>query len=102
MPPEPPASASGGSKTLLAYFSRAGENYYYGGRIDLTVGNTEVVAGMISGLIACDIYRIEPVDPYPDDYEETVRRNVQEQEARARPAIANPLASIEPYDTVVL
>jgi hypothetical protein len=23
---------------------------------------------MISGLIACDVYRIEPVDPYSDDY----------------------------------
>ena len=30
--------------TLLAYFSKAGENYYYGDRIDLTVGNTQVVA----------------------------------------------------------
>jgi hypothetical protein len=34
---------------------------------------------MISGLIACDVYRIEPVDPYSDDYAETVSRNVQEQ-----------------------
>lgn len=93
---------STGSKVLLTYFSRAGENYYYGGRINLTVGNTEVVAGMISQLIKCDVYRIEAADPYPDDYEETVARNVQEQDANARPAIANPLASIEPYDTVLL
>jgi flavodoxin len=57
---------------------------------------------MIGELIACDVYRIEPVDPYSEDYEETVRRNVQEQEAGARPAIANPLASIDGYDTVLL
>jgi flavodoxin len=87
---------------LLAYFSRAGENYYYGGRIDLTVGNTEVLAGMISRLIGCDVHRIEPVDPYPDDYDETVARNVREQDADARPAIANPLVSIERYDTMLL
>ena len=91
-----------GGKVLLAYFSRAGENYYYGKRTQLEVGNTEVVAGTISRLIGCDVHRIEPADPYPEDYEETRERNVQEQEANARPAIANPLASIGPYDTVLL
>lgn len=96
----PPTSM--GSKVLLAYFSRAGENYYYGGRTHLEVGNTEVLAGMISRRIGCDVYRIEPVDPYPEDYLATVARNVREQVADARPAIANPLASIEPYDTVLL
>ena len=90
------------SKILVAYFSRAGENYYYGGRINLKVGNTEVLASMISKRIRCDVHRIQPADPYPDDYEETVERNVREQEAGARPAIANPLASIEPYDVVLL
>ncbi len=86
----------------MAYFSRAGENYYYGERTQLEIGNTEVVAGMISGRIECDVHRIEPVERYPDDYEETVERNHQEQDAEARPAIANPLASIERYDTVLL
>jgi flavodoxin len=90
------------SKVLLVYFSRAGENYYYGGRTHLTVGNTEVLASMISQLIGCDVHRIVPVDPYPDGYSETVERNVREQNTNARPAIANPLASIGHYDTVLL
>lgn len=90
------------NKILLAYFSRAGENYYYGGRTQLEVGNTEVLAGMISQRITCDVHRIEPADPYSEDYEETRERNVREQEANARPAIANPLASLAPYDTVLL
>jgi flavodoxin len=98
----PAQPTSTGSKVLLAYFSRPGENYYYGGRTHLEVGNTEVLAGMINRLIGCDVHRIEPVDPYPDDYSETVARNVREQDADARPAIANALASIEPYDTVLL
>lgn len=103
VPSMPPASTSGrGSRTLVAYFSRAGENYANGGRTILTVGNTEVLAGLISQRIACEVYRIEPVEPYSDDYDETVARNVQEQEANARPAIATPLASIEAYDTVLL
>jgi hypothetical protein len=98
----PASSVAGGSSVLLAYFSRAGENYFNGGRKRLTVGNTEVVAGMISRLIGCDVHRIEAADPYPDDYDPTVARNVREQEADARPAIANPLDSIERYDTVIL
>jgi flavodoxin len=96
------SSSGSGSKVLLAYFSRAGENYYYGGRTQLEVGNTEVLTGMINRLIGCDVYRIEPVDRYPNDYEETVARNVREQDADARPAIANPLDSIDSYDTVLL
>ena len=87
---------------LLAYFSRAGENYYYGGRRSLEVGNTEVLARMIQRLIGCDVHRIDAADPYSDDYEETVRRNVQEQQADARPGIANPLPPLHGYDTILL
>jgi flavodoxin len=94
--------ATGESKVLLAYFSRAGENYYYGGRTQLAVGNTEVLANKIVQLIGCDVHRIDPVDPYPEDYEETRERNVREQRADARPSIANPLDSIESYDTLLL
>jgi flavodoxin len=86
----------------LVYFSRPGENYSYGGRAQLEVGNTEVLAGMISQRIKCDVHHIEAVDPYPNDYDQTVARNVREQDANARPAIANPRATIEPYDTVLL
>ena len=105
--PEPtmapaPTDAGTASRTLLAYFSRAGENYYYGGRRDLEVGNTEVLARMISELIDCDVHRIDAADPYPAGYDATVARNVREQDADARPGIANPLASIEQYDVVLL
>jgi flavodoxin len=91
-----------GGTVLLAYFSRAGENYWNGGRRRLTVGNTQVVTEMIGRLAGCDVHRIEAADPYPDDYDPTVQRNVREQDADARPAIANPLASIDRYDTVLL
>lgn len=87
---------------LLAYFSRAGENYYRGGRRNLEVGNTEVVARMINELIDADLYRIEAAEPYPHNYDATVARNVEEQNSDARPAIANPLDSISEYDTVLV
>ncbi|HEX5994946.1 MAG TPA: flavodoxin [Jiangellales bacterium] len=95
-------TSSGGGSVLLAYFSRAGENYWNGGRRRLAVGNTQVVAETIGRLIGCDVHRIEAADPYPDDYDPTVERNVREQQADARPAMANPLTSIDRYDTVLL
>jgi flavodoxin len=91
-----------GGRILLVYFSRPGENYWNGGRRSLKVGNTEVLARMISARLGCDAHRIEAADPYPDDYEQTVQRNVREQDANARPAIANPLSSIDEYDTILL
>jgi flavodoxin len=90
------------ARVLLAYFSRAGENYYYGDRTYLQVGNTEVLAGMICSEIACDVHRIEAAEPYSDDYEDTVARNVREQQADARPPIANPLPAVDGYDVVLL
>lgn len=102
--PDPTAT---GSRVLLAYFSRAGENYAYGGRTFLEVGNTAVVAemissAMISAAVAVDVFRIEAVDPYPDSYDATVDRNVREQNAEARPAIAGRLPDVGGYDTVLL
>ena len=66
-------------RILLAYFSRPGENYYYGGRRDLAVGNTQVLAEMIAELIDCDVFRIEAAEPYPDG----VRRDRCPQRHRA-------------------
>ena len=89
-------------RVLLTYFSRPGENYFYGGRRNLQVGNTEVLARMIAELIDCDVHRIDAADPYPASYDDTVARNVREQNTDARPAIADPLASIDQYDRVLL
>jgi hypothetical protein len=61
-----------------------------------------VLAGMIAGRLSCDVHRTRAAQPYSDDCDETVARNVREQEADARPAIANPLRSIGRYDVVLL
>ncbi len=87
---------------LVVYFSRAGENYSYGDRIDLEVGNTAVLANKLSALIDCDVYEVEAAEPYSDSYDDTVYRNVREQDADARPAIANLIPSIDQYQTVLL
>lgn len=99
---ETPPAPSGPRRALLAYFSRPGENYYYGDRIDLNLGNTQMVAEMIAEAASVDVYRIEAADPYPHSYEETVARNVREEQDDARPAIVNPLPDVAGYDTVLL
>ncbi len=99
---EPDPTTMNQNRVLLAYFSRAGENYYYGGRTNLKVGNTEVLARMIASRIDCDLHRIEAAERYPKDYEATVARNVAEQDSDARPAIANPLPALDGYDIVLL
>ncbi len=90
------------SRVLLAYFSRAGENYYYGGLRTLHAGNTQVLAESIRDRIGCDLYKIEAADPYPDRYDATVARNVDEQTADARPEISGQLPYLNGYNVVVL
>jgi flavodoxin len=48
-----------GNKCLIAYFSRKGQNYSSGGIVDLKVGNTEVVAGMIQKITGDDMFPLK-------------------------------------------
>lgn len=97
-----PSGSTPSSRVLIAYYSRPGENYYYGDRRNLTTGNTEVLAGLLNDRVVADVFRIEAQEPYPDGYDATVARNVREQDADARPAIAGQLPSLEGYDAVLL
>ena len=89
-------------RILLAYFSRPGENYWNGGRRMLDTGNTEILAELISDRIDCDVVRIEAAEPYSDSYDDTVARNVREQNGDARPDISSDLPDLGGYDTVLL
>lgn len=63
---------------LIAYYSRPGENYHYGDRRTLTVGNTEVLARFLTDRTGADVFQIKALDPYPGSYDQTVARNVRE------------------------
>lgn len=90
------------ARTALVYFSRPGENYWYGGRRDLEAGNTQVVAQQIARLVDAEVIRIEEADPYPHDYEQTVERNQAEEDADTRPAIAGGAPDLAGHDTIIL
>ena len=73
------------TKSIIVYYSRRGQNYVNGGIADLKVGNTEVVAGKIQEMTGSDIFRIETVRPYPEDYQETTEVAKRELNDQARP-----------------
>lgn len=98
----PTPTTDAGSNVLLVYFSRPGENYWEGGRRDLEVGNTKVLAQIIAERVECDEHEIQAADPYPEAYDPTVERNRQEQADDARPAIAGDLPDVSGYDIVLL
>jgi flavodoxin len=85
-----------------SHTGRAGRPGEMQRRAFLRLGLAGVGAAAVGARLDCDVHRVEAVDPYPADYDETVRRNAREQDTDARPAIANPLASIDAYDTILL
>lgn len=100
--PDMTTDPSTDANVLLVFFSRAGENYWEGGRRNLDIGNTKVIAQMIQEQIDCDVFEILAVDPYPDAYDATVERNQSEQNEDARPIIDGDLPDLSGYDTIVL
>lgn len=85
-------------KTLVAFFSRTGENYAVG---NIEKGNTHIVAGMIAAETDGDLFHIEPVTPYPEDYTECTEVAKRELNVKARPAIKGD-AAVEDYDIIFI
>ena len=52
---------------LIAFYSRAGENYFGGAYRRISVGNTEKAARMLAGLTGGRLYQIRQAQPYSDD-----------------------------------
>ena len=85
-------------KTLIAFFSRAGENYAVG---HIEKGNTHIIAEMIAAETDGKLFHIEPVIPYPDDYTECTEVAKSELNAKARPAIKGDI-KVEDYDIIFI
>jgi flavodoxin len=90
------------TKCLIAYFSRSGNNYVSGKIVNLPVGNTEVVAKMIQEMTKGDLFHIEAVNAYPEDYTETTEVAQQELRTSARPKLSSHLESISSYGVIFL
>lgn len=63
------------------------------------LGNTQYMAQVIQETTGADIFRIEPVTPYPTDHSTLVSLASQEQSSNARPAIQGGV-NMDNYDVV--
>ena len=93
-------AASSGSKVLVVYFSRTGEQYNVG---VIDKGNTAIVAEMIAEKTGADMFEILPEkDYYPYTYMELTDVAKKEQNENARPAYAGEAPDLSQYDTVFI
>lgn len=87
-----------GKKILVAFFSRADENYNVG---YIEKGNTQIIAEMIAGETGGTLLHIETVTPYPANYMECIEVAKKELNTKVRPAIKED-AQVEDYNIVFL
>lgn len=92
---------SASAQTLVVYYSRTGQNYTSDGIVNLKVGNTQAVAQKIQKLTGADIFRLETVRTYAEDYYECTQQAKEEKQQNARPALKADI-DISKYDTIYL
>lgn len=90
------------AKKLIAFYSRADENYVSGMLRNLTIGNTEVAAGILQELTDADLFKIEQVQPYAKGYNQCIAQAQEDQKRDARPELKAYPESIDDYDTIYL
>ena len=99
-------------RVLVAYLSRAGENYNvgvtregsasaaYAGYIEK--GNTAMMAAVIADITGGDLFEITTVTPYPEDYASMLRVAQEEIDTDARPALAFQVKNMADYDVIFI
>src|SRR5512143_1522490 len=90
------------SKSLSAYFSRRGNNYVGDRIVNLPIGNTEVIARKIQGLTGSDLFQIQTVKAYPEDYTATTRVAQDELSGNARPELTETVTDMASYEVIYL
>ena len=87
---------------LIAFYSRAGENYFGGAHRRVTIGNTEKAAKMLADLTGGELYKIEQAQPYSDDYNTCIAEAKADLQANARPEVRNLPEDLDAYDEIYL
>lgn len=90
------------SKELIAFYSRADENYVSGMIETLAVGNTEVAAGIIRELTGAELFKLEQAQAYSKDYNECIAQAQADQKRNARPELTYYPETLENYDVIYL
>ena len=82
------APLAGDKKALVVYFSKT--------------GNTQGVAETVAKLTGAEIFRLETVEPYPDDYHTSTEVAKRQLEENARPALKAVPQDLARYDVIFL
>ena len=85
--------------TLVAYFSRSGENYKVG---VVEKGSAKILATYASKMLGAPEYEIATVDGYPEDLLECNKLARKELDENARPALKNMLPDMSSVKNIVL
>lgn len=85
---------------LIVYYSRKGQNYWNGSIKDLKKGNTEIVAEFIQKAVGGDLFEVETVKQYPQDYYACINEAQKELRASARPELKSYPENLESYDVI--
>ena len=87
-------------KTMIVYYSRTGENYWNGSIKNLEKGNTETVAEMVADMTGGDLFEVETVKTYPEDYYQCIDEAKAELQRGDRPEVKAYADDLEDYDTI--
>ena len=89
-------------KPLIVYFSRTGENSIEGAIEQIDKGFTQIVAEKIAQYTKGKLYKLDPEEPYPSNYELCVKRAVEEHQSNKDVEFKKPLDNIDEYDVIYL
>ena len=87
---------------LIAYYSRAGENYFGGSYRRIPVGNTRRVAEQLASLTGGDLLELRQAHPYSDDYRTCVAQARADWQQSARPEVLGLPKDLAGYDRIYL
>lgn len=87
---------------LIAFYSRADENYFGGAYRYIEVGNTEKAARMIAEITDGELFKIEQKHPYSAVYDTCIAEAKKDLQAKARPELIALPESLDAYDEIYL
>ena len=82
---------------LVAFYSRADENYFGGSMKYIQIGNTEKAAKMIADMTGADLFKIEQKIPYAADYNTCIAQAKEDKQTGKRPEILNLPQDIDQF-----
>ncbi|MEO1769880.1 flavodoxin [Candidatus Enterococcus ferrettii] len=86
----------------VIYFSRRGENFVSGRMEELLIGNTEAAATKLAETLGAKLFELEPVTPYPNDYQETTKQAEHERQQQLYIAYTIENLHLTDYETIYL